>query len=95
MSDHDALTAFWGMLDHVPQAPPDDPRWKHWHVRAGDTVEVVVTRRGLAPDVLGEFSVAAADPDHFKLRDGRCFDQRGWLMTSNKKSPLRARKIRS
>jgi hypothetical protein len=94
MSDHDPLKAFWAMLDFVPSAEPDDPRWRHWHVRPGDAVEIATMRRGLAPDILGEFHVIAADPEHFKLRDGRVFDQRGWLMTSNKKSSLRARKVK-
>jgi hypothetical protein len=92
----DQLAQYWAMIAHQPaETSPDDPRWRPWHVRAGDEVEVVVLRRAGAPDVLGRHPVVAADPEHFKLRDARVFTQGGWLMTRSKRSALRARKVRA
>jgi hypothetical protein len=85
------LERLFQSFDFVPTAEPDDPRWKRWHARPGDLVEVC----GAKGDVIGRWPVTHASPDHFKLTDCRVFAQQGWPLVNGKRSRIRARKVRS
>jgi hypothetical protein len=84
------LERLFQALDFTPTADDDDPRWKRWHARPGDLVEI----RGANGDSVGRIFVTAASPRYFKLEDRRVFAQQGWPLVSGRKSPIRARKVR-
>jgi hypothetical protein len=79
------LEQLFQMLDFVPTAGTEDPRWRPWHCRPGDLVEVCG-----ASGVIGRYFVTHACPRYLKIEGGRCFAQHGWPIVSGKKSPIRA-----
>jgi hypothetical protein len=95
MAAEEPLRRFFDWLDFWPKGDPADPRWRPWYARPGDVIEVVSLQGwGVAPEVLGQFSVAAANPRFLKLADQRVFEQDGWPVFSGKGSCLRWRKVK-
>ena len=84
------LERLFQSLDFTPSADFDDPRWRPWHVRAGDLVEV-----NGACEAIGRWFAIAASPLFFKIEDRRCFAQAGWPIVTGKRSPIRARKVKA
>lgn len=84
-------------LDHnvEPELPLGD--WPRHFLRQGDTAEInVIGKLTGREETVGRFLVTAANSKHFKISDGRSFDQaEGWPLLSGKKSRVRARRARS
>ena len=82
------------LLDYWPQPQDGDPKWKPWYAREGDLVEIYSeNRRTHTSTLLARHHVVSASSRHFRIDDGRVFDQRGWGLLARPKSPIRARKV--
>jgi hypothetical protein len=84
------LARFFAWLAYEPAPTPGDPPWPRDAIRPGDVVEIAT-----AHDVIGRCRVIAASARHFKLRDGRSFDQaHRWPLFRGARATVRARKVR-